>query len=206
MARKLNGTSEYLERTASPVSGPPFTLACWFQSNSDSATQALMSVYATGSAAQRWDLFAAGATAGDPVAASTVASLGSQAVSSTGYTVGRWHHGCAVFASATDRRAFIDGGSKGTNSTSRIPSIPNRLRIGVNSNSQWANGCVAVPGLWNVALNDEEVRLLGLGYHPRLIRPDALLFAPPLLKLTFLISGVVYAVVSVYGWIRQISD
>jgi len=34
----------------------------------------------------------------------------------------------------------------------------------------------------------------------------ALLFAPPLLKLTFLISGVVYAVVSVYGWIRQISD
>jgi cytochrome c oxidase subunit I len=34
----------------------------------------------------------------------------------------------------------------------------------------------------------------------------ALLFAPPLLKLTFLISGIIYAVVSVYGWIRQISD
>ena len=34
----------------------------------------------------------------------------------------------------------------------------------------------------------------------------ALLFAPPILKFTFLISGVVYAVVSIYGWVKQVSD
>jgi hypothetical protein len=34
----------------------------------------------------------------------------------------------------------------------------------------------------------------------------ALLSAPPVLKLTFLVSGLVYAVVSVYGWVRQVSD
>ena len=34
----------------------------------------------------------------------------------------------------------------------------------------------------------------------------ALLFAPPILKLTFVVSGFVYIVVSVYGWVRQVSD
>ena len=34
----------------------------------------------------------------------------------------------------------------------------------------------------------------------------ALLFAPPILKLTFVVSGLVYIVVSVYGWVRQVSD
>ncbi len=34
----------------------------------------------------------------------------------------------------------------------------------------------------------------------------ALLFAPPVLKITFLVSGLVYGVVSVYGWVRQVSD
>jgi cytochrome c oxidase subunit 1 len=34
----------------------------------------------------------------------------------------------------------------------------------------------------------------------------AILFAPPLLKLTFLVSGLVYAVVSIYGWVQQVSD
>jgi hypothetical protein len=34
----------------------------------------------------------------------------------------------------------------------------------------------------------------------------SLLFAPPVLKLTFLVSGLVYAVVSVYGWVKQVSD
>jgi uncharacterized membrane protein len=34
----------------------------------------------------------------------------------------------------------------------------------------------------------------------------SLLFAPPVLKLTFLVSGLVYSVVSVYGWVKQVSD
>jgi hypothetical protein len=34
----------------------------------------------------------------------------------------------------------------------------------------------------------------------------ALLFAPPVLKITFLITGVIYFIVSIYGWVRQVSD
>jgi cytochrome c oxidase subunit 1 len=34
----------------------------------------------------------------------------------------------------------------------------------------------------------------------------ALLFAPPVLKITFLITGIVYFVVSIYGWVQQVSD
>jgi cytochrome c oxidase subunit 1 len=34
----------------------------------------------------------------------------------------------------------------------------------------------------------------------------ALLFAPPVLKLTFLVTGVIYMTVSIYGWVKQVSD
>jgi cytochrome c oxidase subunit 1 len=34
----------------------------------------------------------------------------------------------------------------------------------------------------------------------------ALLFAPPVLKLTFAISGIVYLTIAIYGWVRQVSD
>jgi cytochrome c oxidase subunit 1 len=34
----------------------------------------------------------------------------------------------------------------------------------------------------------------------------ALLAAPPILKATFLVTGIVYFVVSIYGWVRQVSD
>ncbi len=34
----------------------------------------------------------------------------------------------------------------------------------------------------------------------------AFLFAPPVLKLTFLITGVIYFVVSIYGWVQQVSE
>ncbi|HEX2184414.1 MAG TPA: cytochrome c oxidase subunit I [Chloroflexota bacterium] len=34
----------------------------------------------------------------------------------------------------------------------------------------------------------------------------ALLFAPPVLKLTFVISGIVYLTIAIYGWVRQVSD
>ncbi|HXI17183.1 MAG TPA: cytochrome c oxidase subunit I [Chloroflexota bacterium] len=34
----------------------------------------------------------------------------------------------------------------------------------------------------------------------------ALLFSPPILKVTFLITGVIYFVVAIYGWVKQISE
>ncbi len=34
----------------------------------------------------------------------------------------------------------------------------------------------------------------------------ALLFAPPVLKITFLITGAIYFVVSIYGWVQQVSE
>jgi len=34
----------------------------------------------------------------------------------------------------------------------------------------------------------------------------ALLFAPPILKITFLVTGVIYFCVSIYGWVKQVSD
>jgi cytochrome c oxidase subunit I len=34
----------------------------------------------------------------------------------------------------------------------------------------------------------------------------ALMFAPPILKVTFFVTGVIYFVVSIYGWVRQVSE
>ena len=57
-------------------------------------------------------------------------ALGASAVSTSGRSTGTWHHACGIFASATDRRAFIDGGSKGTNTDDYAPAGVNVTNIG----------------------------------------------------------------------------
>jgi hypothetical protein len=178
VALDFAGTDDYLSTVdgTARVTTTPLTLACWFNSDSQTADQVLLAASEAGAGNRDgFYMFAGGAQAGDPVLATTRnADLSSSASSTTGYTAGTWHHACAVFASATDRRAFIDGGSKGTNATSRTPA-PTRYLAGISNELTFdINGRLAELGIWNVALTDEEVAALGRGYSPLLVRPASL--------------------------------
>ena len=180
MARLFDDAStEYMEKDAAPVTAYPLTMACWFYSDDAAADQGLMSIIDK-DAPDQWlaALHARGGIAGDPVRASVRAGTQVNVVTTTGYSVNTWHHACGVFASTTSRDVFIDGDSKGSNTTSSSPSGVDRISVGRQGDStpgNYMSGRIAEAAVWNVALNDFEIALLATpGITPNRIRPDNL--------------------------------
>lgn len=165
--RDFSGTNQYVRAASSPVTVPPMSLCCWGDSDSDSADQILLSVQAAGTAGflNSVMLQMAGAAVGDPVRIiSGDASASSSAATTTGYTVGTWHHCCGVTAAVDSRAAYIDGGSKGTQTTSRTPTGIDQANVGVRADLGLDfNGRIADARIYNRALTDDEVYRL---WHP----------------------------------------
>lgn len=96
-------------------------------------------------------------------------------------TAGTWAHGGAVFASTTSRTAYINGVAGTTETTSRVPSGINQVTIGVESFSSGSlgtpwNGQLAEVGVWDAALDANEMAALAKGFSPLLIRPMNLVY------------------------------
>lgn len=184
MARSfVRASQQYLEITSAAVTALPCTLACWFRSNDVTVDQMLINVIDPGPGSYHgYNLLAEGSQAGDPINARTRTGAGqAQCRTTTGFTANTWHHACGVFASATDRRAFLNGGGKGTNSLNRDPSGMNRTSIGRTSNNDdYMSGQVAEAAVWNAALDDVEVLALAKGASPLRVRPLSLVAYWPL--------------------------
>lgn len=187
MARGFDdASSESLSVDNPPVTAPPFTMACWFRSDDVTVDQALMQICKSSATSQYHALMIKGATGGDPVTARTRAGSTYDAVSSTGFSANTWHHACGVWSAADNRAAFIDGGSKGTETTSATPGTPiNRFAVGAlldSSPSDYMSGNLAELAVWDVALTDAEVAVLAQGYCPLLVRPASLVRYVPLIR------------------------
>lgn len=180
------GSVEYLSVTAAPVTAAPLTMACWARSTNITINQAVMSLGQVGVTNEYWALTFRGARAGDPVSFQAQAAAASfqAADTSTGYSANTWHHIAGVAASATDRRSFIDGGSKGTKTTSVTPLSVDTIRLAnyARSTSFSLDGQIAEAAMWSVALSDAEIALLAKGFSPLLLRPESLFFYAPLLS------------------------
>lgn len=176
MARDfVRASSQYLDNASAVVSVVPFTMACWF--NADVTTQdlSLMNLNDGTGGDIGHILQAQGSTGGDPLVARTRTGAGAGVAStSTGFSAGTWHHACGVWAADDDRRAYLDGGSKGTNGTNRAPT-PTRTDIGRKANgTDYMDGMIAEAAIWDVALADDEALMLGKGYSPFCVRPQSL--------------------------------
>lgn len=185
MAREFNGnTANNLSVDVAAFSGTPFTMACWFNADLTTSQYALMWVGDKDVTGDFFVLFADGGSAGDPVRfRSTVGGTNSTANTTTGYTVGQWHHACGVSASATSRSVYIDGGGKATATTSSTPAGLDRTAIGVWADSTPSgpfDGKIAEAAIWDVALTDNEVAMLANGVSPLKVRPANLVAYWPL--------------------------
>jgi hypothetical protein len=185
MARVFNGSSDYLEYgSGAVVTGTPLTMACWVRMAVATGINTLMNLAVTSNNTNHFKLMAEGGTVGDPIGFRCRAGgTEVRADSTTGYAVGTWHHACGVAVSATDRRVFIDGGSKGTETTSTTPSGLNVTRVGVGGGSSltnYCNGTIAEAAVWNAALSDEEIAILAKGLSPRRMRPASIVAYWPL--------------------------
>ncbi len=112
----------------------PFALVAWSKQASAGSDQVFISV-GEAAAAQYYSLGINGTAAGDPVKAKAYDGGSNFAQTSSGITFNKWFHGCGVFVTATDRRAYIDGGSEGTNTTSRTPNAVGAVAVGASADS-----------------------------------------------------------------------
>jgi len=177
MARDFDGSTGYLTRSSPGVSGPPVTMACWFNADAATASEALMSINV--SDRRGFVLTAAGAVAGDPVRFQSITTAGGTgtADSTTGYTAGTWHHAIGTSSLSNSRAAYIDGGSEGTNTTNAPVGTLANIIIGartVTTPGLFFNGHIAEAAVWNVVLDPAERVMLARGVSPLFVRPSAL--------------------------------
>ena len=177
MAYDFDGSTGYVSRATTPITGIPLTLAAWFNSDITSGRV----IIGIGSSAASAGFTMGLSSGGSALYAKTeAAGTANQAITSVGYSAGTWYHGCAVFTSATLRDAYIDGGSSGTNTTSRTPASLDTTAVGIYIRNAVAtsfmDGRIAYAGIWNVALDTSEIAALAKGYHPKTIRRSALKF------------------------------
>lgn len=174
--------------TETAVADVPMTFACFFRPNLLTTTGVLVGIFATNDDGHY--LMFRGATAGDPLSASSNDSgvSAAEAVTGTsGITSGVWYHGAAVYAATNDRRVFLDG-VKSTNSTNVTPSGFVRTSVGAfmgAANSTFFDGDIAEVAIWNVALTDDEIASLSRGLSPLKVRPASLVFYVPLWRDVF---------------------
>lgn len=130
MARLFDdASSEYLNIDQAVLSGTPLAMTCFFNTNDLTIHQSLMFLGDKNVEDHYFEVQLNEVS--DRVLARTKDGGTTQfAITSTSYSANTWHHACAIFASPIDRRIFIDGGSKGTNTTSATPANLNRISIG----------------------------------------------------------------------------
>jgi hypothetical protein len=160
----LDGSGDAQYTTLVPVAVTPLTLMFWGYSNDATAAQDAMSLSATTTVVNRFSLNFGGATAGDPIRAihQNGGTFGI-AVTSTGYAAGQIIHAAAVFETNPSRRAYINGGSPGLETTTvGTPANLERVVLGGYFNSttslqQDFNGGIFDARVYNRALSPAEI-------------------------------------------------
>ncbi|NQT12641.1 MAG: hypothetical protein HQ582_07830, partial [Planctomycetes bacterium] len=140
MARLLDDAqSECLEWSGAspPVSGLPFTLACWVRTDTDAADQALMWLGDKDSATSvigSLELLAV--DGGDRyLCAKSVSGATEGSALAGDYSTNTWHHVCGQFTATTLRRVVLDGASAGTDTTNVVGATADRVSIGRRGDS-----------------------------------------------------------------------
>lgn len=190
MARTfLAGFSQYLENASAVLTAAPLSMACWFYASNVTDAHALMSLGVGGTTADRFALLAAGSVAGDPISAQTVETIsgtptGNPAKTSTSFSALTWAHACGVWATSQDRRAYLNGGGKGTETATNVsPQGLALTSIGAYYTAGgrgYMTGRICECAIWNIALDDSEVAELALGIQAFHVRPENLVLYVPL--------------------------
>jgi len=185
MARLFNGGTQRLITTDEPATAVPVTLAAWVFPEDATTTMWVVGLINTG----RDNHFALTLDDDELVRAHVRAGGGNGVASTaTAATIGAWNHVAAVFTSATLRAVFLAGANKATNTSNVTPGAISQVdigaRVGDASNLfEPFDGRIAEPGIWDVALSDDEIAALARGISPLRIRRSNLLAYWPLLGI-----------------------
>lgn len=180
MSRSYTSSSSQYHDAPAPLTAVPITMACWFNPLAVAGTtRVLMSLNTSGSADNAHILRMS--------TADQLVALSRTSVQDAGTTVvtqipNAWNHAVGVWASATKRTPYLNGTSGAPGTVSRIPAGIDGFYLGRGTTTtQYMDGYIAEPAIWNVALSLNEITMLYKGFSPLMVRPDALVYYAPLI-------------------------
>jgi hypothetical protein len=182
-----DGSSEYCIRNVAPEATVPFSVAAWFNSDCPDAIQAIYSQSKETDGLNYFSVVVHNHTNSHKLciyARSSATYVG--ALTTTGASDNTWHHACGVFAAADDRRVYIDGGSKNTETTSCTPADLENTTIANLEHwiaTWYFSGIIGEVAVWSVALTDADVLILSKAYSPLFVKPASLLCYWPLFRI-----------------------
>jgi len=155
MARLFDDAqNDGLELNQTVLTAAPLVMACWFNSNDLTINQSPMNIVDINSMTRYFSIVLLNnADFNRRIRAATGNVTVVYADTSTAWSVDTWHHVCAIFAANDDRRILLDGGGKGTNAESKIPTDLDRTCIGWMHRStplQYMSGMIAEAAIWNL--------------------------------------------------------
>lgn len=187
-AQDFDGSTGHASSSAPEFTAEPFSVACWVRADNDTATHSPFGLGDTAVTTTYFSIFLSGGF-GDliQVRARDGVAGAADANTSTVFSANVWHNVVGVWASSTSRAAYIDGGSKGTNTDSRSVTSTDTVSLGRVTTSTpglYLDGKLAECGFWNVALTDAEVATLGKGFAPPCVRRASLVAYYPMVRDT----------------------
>lgn len=155
MARLFDdASSEYLEIDQTVLSAPPFAMACFYNTNDMSVSSNLISLADKDDNATYSTMFVSGPLSKLYAQTKGGGSSGF-AISGAAVLVDTWQHAAGIYATTTDRRVLINGGSKGTNATSVTATGFDRTsigRLGDVTPGVYASGLIAEVAIWDLSV------------------------------------------------------
>ncbi len=186
MARDFDGVDQSLDVVSNlGITDYPMSMGIWFRISGDmAASQALMWYTDVSSTGAYFACYYRGNATGDPISAATRNTTFNDAQTSSSPTQNVWHHALGSYASTSDVRAYIDGGSEGQDTSAQtMPGGIDEFALGYANDdtpSTWLEGQLAEAAVWNIALTAADAAVLATGASPLLVRPDALVGYWPL--------------------------
>lgn len=177
-----DASNQYLQTTGARVATPA-SFSCLFNVDDVTVSPTLIGFGST--AAARWEGIVISASR-YVLAYSRQGATIEFASATVQPSLDTWQQGGAVFASPTDRRAFMDGANKGTNTGTCDVTALDMTSIGAihlaGTMYAYVSGMIAEAGQWDVALTDEEMARLGNRASPLSVRPQNLVSYWPLVR------------------------
>ncbi len=180
--RVAAASNEELTLASAPVTAPPFSVSIWFHALS--VQNAFLWGVGDTTSTQRHYLEIEDAGGSTRLHAGSKDGVGgSDAITSTEYSANVYQHAMRIWESTTDRTAWLNGGGKVQDTTSKAPSGIDRMRVGVDPDQtagKWYDGYVGWLVIWNVAIAENFVQMLAAGASPMGIVPESIVAAYPI--------------------------
>lgn len=181
-----SASSQYLSAASAPVTVEPLTISLWYRVASTPTNRMAFSLArSTGQGAFRINV------TGTTMLAQRVDDTGAASTSSVttvANTVGTWYHAAAVFlGSGSNVTGYINGvaGTPAINlgtTLSTLDRVAVGARLSAGSPGLYFDGDIAEVGVWNAALNADEIAGLAKGFACRFARPSALVWYSRLIR------------------------